>query len=105
MRVSVLWAPLGGVSPKGDLLTGSLVHDVFGRVTADGNARYAYDGADRTVTRGLANGANTDRYTYLAGGTATTSDGVARYATDPAGTRSPPGAAGPTPSSRSGPPR
>ena len=53
-------------TPKGDLLTGGLVHDVFGRVTADGNARYTHDGADRVVTRDLANSANTDRLTYLA---------------------------------------
>ena len=72
---------------------------MFGRVTVDGNARYTHDGADRVVTRGLANGANTDRYTYLAGGTATTSDGLPGTPPTPPGHPSRPGAAAPTPSS------
>ena len=80
----------GGVTqtytPKGDVLTGGLVHDTFGRVTADGNARYVYDGADRPVARELANGASTDRHTFHAGSTTMTSDGVARYGNSPGGT-------------------
>ena len=71
--------------PKGDLTTGGLVHDTFGRLTADGNVRFTYDGADRPTTRDLSPAGNTDRFTYLADTTSITSDSLARYTNSPGG--------------------
>ncbi|MCC6434837.1 MAG: hypothetical protein IT196_07400 [Acidimicrobiales bacterium] len=67
-------------TPKGDLLTGGLVHDTFGRLTSDGNVQFTYDGAGRPVSRNLTGGPETDRFAYLAASTAISMDGVARYA-------------------------